>query len=145
MPRSTPTQAFWPALGLSAALAACAAQTQTAASAAAAGTPAAAQVASRPHCFRPQDVDGFRPGDDRTVYVTVGAGRVFRMQLFAPCPDVNWAERVGIEARGSPWICSGLDATIIAPSSIGPHRCPVTAITELTPAEVKALPKRQRP
>jgi hypothetical protein len=67
------------------------------------------------------------------------------MQLMGPCPDIDWSERIGIQATGSGWICSGIDATIIAPSPIGPRRCPVTAITELTPQEVAALPPGQRP
>ena len=147
MPRISPFHALWPALGVSAALAGWAPPNQPATPAGAAGKPAAAraQTHSHEHCFRRQDIDGWRAGDDRTVYVSVGVRRVFRMELMAACPDVNWAERIGIEARGSPWICSGLDATIIAPSSIGPHRCPVTNIVELTPAEVAAMPKKHRP
>ena len=137
---------LWASLGLSLGLASAVAQ---AGSGPAPAAPAADKGAKAPaegrRCFRPDDVNGWRPGDQRTVYVRAGVNRVFRMELMIPCPDINWSERIGIEARGSPWICSGLDATIISPSSIGPRRCPVTSIQELSPAELAALPARQRP
>ena len=96
-------------------------------------------------CFLPSEVNGWRSGGDRTVYVGVSVRRVFRMQLMGPCPNIDWSQTIGIEHRGSAQICSGVDATIVAPSRIGPQRCPVTSVQELTPAEVAALPKKLRP
>jgi hypothetical protein len=96
-------------------------------------------------CFFRGNVSGFAPQDDRTVNVRVGARDIYRLELFGPCPDVNWRERIGIVSRGSDWICSGLDAEIVTPSRIGPQRCPVGHIRKLTPAEVAALPRRARP
>jgi len=106
---------------------------------------AAPKSPPRAQCCRPADINGWRAAGEQTVYVRIGVKRIFRMQLFAPCPDIDWSERIGIEARGSPWICSGLDATIVSPSPIGPHRCPVTRLVELTPAEIAALPKKNLP
>lgn len=134
----------FPALAGAAMLAACASPVAPAASGA--GEPAtAAAPANSQRCFRPDQVNGWRAGEKDTVYVRTGVRRVFRMQLLGPCPDVNWSERIGIEATGSPWICSGLDATVISPSPIGPRRCPVKVITELTPEEAASLPARYRP
>lgn len=114
-------------------------------SASSSGQPASATEPTRSRCFRSSQVNGWRAGDRNVVYLRTDVRRVFRMQLMGPCPDVNWAQRIGIEARGSSWICSGIDATIVAPSPIGPRRCPVRAITELTPEEVAAMPARHRP
>ena len=77
-----------------------------------AGQPASATEPTRSRCFRPSQVNGWRAGDRDVVYVRTDVRRVFRMQLMGPCPDVNWAQGIGIEARGSSWICSGIDATI---------------------------------
>lgn len=131
------------ALGLAVGLAACA--DAHAPSANLAAQPAAAQTSDRTRCFRPDDVNGWRAVNAETVNVGVGANRVFQMRLMRPCPDINWDQRIAIESTASPWICSGIDATLYAPSRIGPFRCPVTRIHELSPAEVAALPARERP
>lgn len=107
--------------------------------------PAQAAAPEKRACFHASNVNGFRASDDRTVYLRVGVRDVYRLDLMSPCADVNWSERIGIVHRGSPWICSGLDAEIVAPSPIGPHACPVQTLRKLTPAELAALPKKDRP
>jgi hypothetical protein len=96
-------------------------------------------------CFHASNVSGFRAPDDKTVYVRVGVRDIYQMQMMGSCPQIDWAERIGIRTQGSEWICSGLDADLISPSSIGPHRCPVRMMRKLTPAEVAALPAKSRP
>lgn len=93
-------------------------------------------------CFRAQDVDGFNAVDKETVDVSVGVRDVYRLTLFSPSPDIDWTQRIAIEARGGSWICSGMDATIIVPGPIGLQRYPVTAIRKLAPEEIKARKKR---
>jgi hypothetical protein len=65
--------------------------------------------------------------------------------MLGSCPQIDWAEKIGIRTRGSEWICSGLDADLISPTSIGPQRCAVRMMRKLTPAEVAALPPKSRP
>ncbi|MDR6624295.1 DUF6491 family protein [Caulobacter segnis] len=93
-------------------------------------------------CFRAQDIDGFNAVDKETVDVSVGVRDVYRLTLFAPSPDIDWTQRIGVESRGSSWICSGIDATIIVPGAIGVQRYPVTAIRKLAPEEIKARKAR---
>jgi hypothetical protein len=131
---------LWLALTVGLALAACAGR--TAAYAAAANAPA--RQGGR-HCFLVSQINNWRAPDQHTVYVRANINRIFRMQLMGPCPNVDWTRRLGIKATPGPEICSGIDATIIAPSPIGPRRCPVTAIHELTPAEIAATPKKDLP
>lgn len=100
---------------------------------------------ARQQCFRPEQVSGFTAVDDRTVYVSTGPRRMFRLELLGTCPDVNWSWEIGIRARGSGWICSGLDADLIIPSrpgTGGPRRCPVTNISQLSDEEVQAFRNR---
>jgi hypothetical protein len=94
-------------------------------------------------CFRAQEVDGFNVVDKQTVDVSISPKTAYRLTLFAPSPDIDWTQRIGIEARGSSWICSGMDATIIVPGSIGIQRYPVTAIRKLTLEEIKAPRKKK--
>lgn len=96
-------------------------------------------------CFWASSVNGFAAVDDRTVNLSVGARDVYQLELFAPCHDVKWTETIGVESRGDSTICSGFDATIIAPSTIGPQRCAVRNVRKLTPEEVASLPAKQKP
>ncbi|WP_395673369.1 DUF6491 family protein [Phenylobacterium sp.] len=96
-------------------------------------------------CFWADAVNGFAAADDRTLNVRVGVRDVYQFEMFGPCRDIRWTERLALVSRGGSNICTGLDAEIIAPSPIGPQRCQVRAVRKLTPAEVAALPKGARP
>lgn len=112
------------------------------------GAPASADAAKAPaprQCFWTHQVSGFNAPNDRTVNLRVGVRDVYRLDLFAPCHDVNWNEQIALESRGQPDICSGLDATIITQTTAGPQRCAVKTVRKLTPEEVAALPAKERP
>lgn len=96
-------------------------------------------------CFLTRNVNSWSAADDKTVYVRVGVKDIYRLDLLGPCPDIDWNWSIALESHGSSWICSPLDATIIARSPIGPQRCPVRQVSKLTPQEVAALPKKQKP
>jgi hypothetical protein len=96
-------------------------------------------------CFRAADVDSWAPADYSTVNIKVNFKRYYQLKLAGDCRDIDWSQRIGIEHRGSSWICSSLDATLIVPSPIGPRRCPVIDVKRLSPEEVAALPRRAKP
>ncbi|HEX5380111.1 MAG TPA: DUF6491 family protein [Phenylobacterium sp.] len=96
-------------------------------------------------CFLTRNVNSWSAADDKTVYVRVGVKDIYRLDLLGPCPDIDWNWSIALESHGSSWICSPLDATIIAKSPIGPQRCPVRQVTRLTPQEIAALPPRHKP
>lgn len=96
-------------------------------------------------CFWASNVNNFASDDERVVNIRVGVRDVYQLEMLGRCPDVDWANSIAIRSRGSNYICSGLDAELIAPSSIGPQRCAVSKIRKLTAEETKALPKRARP
>ena len=109
------------------------------------GAHGASAASAGRQCFRAADVNGFSPIDRDTVDVTVGAGRTYRLELFAPCQDVNWSQRIAIRSRGSSWICTGnsLQAELIVPDAIGPDRCLVNSIRRLTEEERDAARRRR--
>ena len=97
-------------------------------------------------CFYSSNMSSFKDAGDQAVYVRVGLKDLYRLDLFGTCHDLRWAQTIGVESRGSSWICSGVtDAVLIVPSTLGPERCPVTGVTKLTPSEIEALPRKDRP
>ena len=96
-------------------------------------------------CFWTHQINSFASPDDQTVNVRVGVKDVYQFELLARCPEVNWNQEIAVRSRGSSHICSGLDAEVISPSSIGPQRCAVRTVRKLTEAEIAALPKRGKP
>jgi hypothetical protein len=96
-------------------------------------------------CFWARNVNNFASNDERVVNIRVGVRDVYQLEMLGRCPDVDWANSIAIRSRGSNYICSGLDAELIAPSPIGPQRCAVSKIRKLTAEEAKALPKHARP
>ncbi len=104
----------------------------------------AAKSAPR-QCFWTRQVNNFASDDDRVVNIRVGVKDVYQLEMFGPCHDIDWSQSIAIRSRGSSYICSGLDAETIPPSTLGPQRCQVSKIRKLTAEETKALSKRARP
>lgn len=118
---------------------------------AAPAVPAAAKSPTEPaakqprQCFWARQVNSFASTDDGIVNLRVGVKDIYQFEMFGPCHDIEWSSQIALRSRGSSYICSGLDAEIITPSSIGPQRCPVRNVRKLTPEEAEALPKGSRP
>jgi hypothetical protein len=101
-------------------------------------------------CFYAHEISSWREAGDRTVNLRIGVRDVYQLTLLNSCPDLPFAEAIGIEtARGaSQHICTGLDVNIIVPSNVThsvPQRCMATDLRKLSPEEAKALPPKQRP
>jgi len=99
-----------------------------------------AAAAPARQCFSSANVTGFQTVDDRSVDLTVGASRVFRVTLFGTCPDLRSAASVGVRARsgGSSFVCDDRDLDLIVPSSLGPQVCRAASVRRRTEAEVAA-------
>ena len=96
-------------------------------------------------CFFNRDIRGFAAPDDKTLYLRVRNKEVFRLDMMGRCPDLDWENRIAIDSRGSSSICDPVDATVLVRGPIGVDRCPVRAITRLTPEEAAALPRKAKP
>ena len=102
---------------------------------------------SKDACFARHNVESFNAPDDHTVYLRVGGNQYYRLDLMNPCLDLSFRWGIGLEDQpANAFICTPLEATVVyrAAGSI-PQRCLVKAIHKLTPAEVAALPKKDRP
>ena len=100
-------------------------------------------------CFFASQLSSWKEVGDKTVNLRVGVSDLYQLRLLAPCPDLPYAEALGIETRGGAnTICSGLDVTLVLPRDIartGPQRCMATSLRKLTPEEARALPRKERP
>jgi hypothetical protein len=97
-------------------------------------------------CFLNRNINGFSAPNDETVYVRVGVKDVWRLDLMSHCTGITFRNSFGLKGSPTgPWICSPLDATIVFRQTGMSQRCPVTALRKLTPDEVAALPKKDRP
>jgi hypothetical protein len=98
-------------------------------------------------CFYARNVNSWTAVDRTTVNIRVGVNDDYQLILQGDCPNIDWTHGIGLEHRGASWICSGLDATLIVPqqTQVPPMRCPVTSIRKLSPAEVAALPPKDKP
>jgi hypothetical protein len=118
------------------------------------GSWASAQAQDKDHgktggdaCFYSRDISSWSPVDRSTINIRVHINDIYQLKLLGDCPNIDWVEGIGLQHRGSPWICSGLDAEILAPQpgAGGPIRCPVTSIRKLSKEEAAALPRKQHP
>jgi len=96
-------------------------------------------------CFFTRNVNGFSAPDDETLYLRVGVNDVYQMQMFSPCPDMDWAQKLAVVSRSGSSVCRGTDATIVAPGPFGQQRCMVRSVRKLTDVEAAALPPGDRP
>jgi hypothetical protein len=96
-------------------------------------------------CFYARNISSWAPQDDTTVNLRVNVNDYYQLKLLGPCNDINWDEAIGLEHRGTSWICDGLDAVIVTSGRSGPRRCPATSVRKLTKEEVAALPKKAKP
>ena len=111
-----------------------------------AATAGAQPGSSGAQCFARQNIEGFQAPDDHTVYLRVGVNQIYRLDLMVPCSGLSFRDDINLlSTAGDPWICNPIQATVVYHQGGIPNRCPVSAIHRLTPDEVSALPKRDRP
>jgi len=104
---------------------------------------AAAAQSPRRDCFSARSVNGFTPVGREAVDVRISPNRQYRLSLVGYCPDVDWSSRIALRTRGgSSFICAGVDAEILVPSTTGPQRCAVTEVRRLSPEEIAAARRR---
>ena len=108
---------------------------------------ALSNTAEAQQCFRPHDIQGFTTANDnRTVYVRVGANRVFELRTTGVCPELASRNSIELNAAGSAsTICSPIEVDLRVGSAGMSVACPVDSLRRLSPAETAALPSKLRP
>jgi len=131
-----------PALGVLAALTACAPTSDGVG-------PAPASTAER-QCFSVNQVTNFRQGGVEQVFLRVGRSEVYELTSAGGCRDLDFANRLAITpdfggSAGSR-LCTGDSARVIVPGAASPPSvCRVRVARKLTAEEIAALPGAHRP
>jgi hypothetical protein len=113
----------------------------------------APDMAKPSSCFSMRDFESWKSPDARTIYIRVGMDRFYRLDLSAPCQELQMINSHLItKTRGSDQVCSGLDWDLAVSDSTGAlghdgfkEACIVKTQTPLSPAEVAQIPKKFRP
>lgn len=96
-------------------------------------------------CFNAANVTNYAGVDRETVNLRVGVNDFYQVKMLGVCPNIDWTQKIGLESTSGSTICTGLDLTIHVPGPTGPQECAADSIRKLTPEEVAALPKGQKP
>jgi hypothetical protein len=111
------------------------------------GVVAAAEPEAQRHCFFSSQFENWKAADEKTIFIRVGVNRYFRLDLAGGCRSAAWPDSFLItKFRGSNTVCSAIDwdLKVSQPHGIA-EACIVSQMTELTPAEVDAIPKKAKP
>ncbi len=113
--------------------------------AALAASPALAQ--GRDNCFRLSQVSNTHADGERRIYVKVGAGDYFRIDLAHRCASLPYQGNhlVLTPTPGTDLICHPLDLDLKVSENGAQESCFIQSITRLTPAEAAAIPKKVKP
>lgn len=103
---------------------------------------------SKESCFYVRDFTDWRPADTRTMYIRTNTHRFFRVTMAHECPELTWPQaHLVMNVRGPDSICRPIDWDLKV--STNPNGvsmpCIVKSMTELSPAEVDAIPPKFKP
>jgi len=109
--------------------------------------PAAPAAKPANQCFYVTDWGNWTAPDSRTLYIKVGLNRVYKLDLANECPALLEPNTHLItHVHGADTICSPVDIDLRVSEGQGfSEPCIVTGMTQLSPAQISALPKAQRP
>lgn len=118
----------------------------------AAAFPALAADQAKPEtgsqCFRMSQIRNHTKADSQTLYFSVGARDVYRLDMSGAClagtssSDPLIMETVG----GTDLICRPIDLNLkVKTGNVGVSPCIIKEITRLTPDQVAALPPKVKP
>jgi hypothetical protein len=94
-------------------------------------------------CFRLNEIQNSHQPDFRTLYIRTSSRGYFRVNFAADCNNVGTEPLIIHPISNDGWICGPASVNI---SVRGTHQgCMPIDITRLTPAEVDAIPPRDRP
>lgn len=98
-----------------------------------------AERPSRTDCFRADQVDAYSTPGDNKVIVRVSPSRQYELDVIGSCRDLEWGHRIALRARGSGYVCSGLDAELeVLDQPGGSYRCQIGSVRRLSAAEIEA-------
>jgi hypothetical protein len=120
--------------------------------AAAVAQPMAPQNAPAPQqtsCFFVNQFENWKAPDAKTIYIRVNLNKFYRLDLANECPMLLWPDsHLIMNVRGPSTICRAIDWDLKVgqtPPSAGAVPCIVKTMTELSPQEAAAIPRKFKP
>lgn len=104
--------------------------------------------APRPSCFSSRDFENWKAPDASTILIRVRSNRFYRLDLAGKCQELLFPGAYLVtKFQGSNYICSALDWDLhVRQTGVGGSvGCIVKNMTELSPAEVAAIPPKFKP
>ncbi len=103
--------------------------------------PVAEGASVAPQCFWNSQVTGFSDAGPNRAIVNIGSRDSWELEMSPGCPDVDYAQRIGIVSRGGSRICSGANVELVVPDASGSssRRCLVRNIRKLSANEAAAV------
>ena len=97
-------------------------------------------------CFYRRDIRNHTVGGPKTLYLDVAGRGVYRIEMSNSClaGAVSSDPLIFRNQPGTQSVCKPIDLDITV-AAAGPSKCIVSSIARLSPEEVAALPRRQRP
>lgn len=98
-------------------------------------------TASSRQCFYDSEIRGFSNGGPDRAIVNRGQYDSWELLLTPGCPDVDYAQRIALVARGGNRICSGSNVELVVPDASGTsaRRCLVRSVRKLSAEEAAAV------
>ena len=96
-------------------------------------------------CFYERNINNFTVPGNRLVYIRVGVADIYRLDLMTDCPEITFRQDLGFSRSASGNICAPVDMQIQFRQNGVRRICQVSDLRKLSPDEVAALPKRDRP
>lgn len=86
-------------------------------------------------CFFTREINGYSDapsGSARSdrLYISTGVNERWLLETLGSCPDLDFANAVGLDVRGSVSVCTGQTEMLLVPSTIPGEvdRCPVRVL-----------------
>ena len=105
-------------------------------------------AAAKNQCFFVRQFENWKSSaDEKTLYIRFGTNRFYRLGLAARCVDVSEPDVALVSKFRGDTICSAQDFDFqVRRSGVGiTTPCIVRSMTPMTPAEVAALPAKEKP
>ena len=106
-------------------------------------------AAPKNDCFFVRQFENWKPGgNDQTIYIRVSNNRYYRLATAHRCSALSDIDPVMVNKFRSDTICSPLDFDMKIKRNGVPDiatSCSIKTMTRMTPAEVAALPAKQKP
>jgi hypothetical protein len=97
-------------------------------------------------CFFSSQFQNWTAADAKTIYIRVNTNAFYRLDMAASCSQLKSIDpHLITKFSGSNTVCSALDWNLSVSDGNISQACIVKKMTQLTPEEVSAIPKKFKP